>query len=161
MDSMFDGSHESFQWVSAHWWSGDYELRAGPAIVASLRVRGSSATAETSDGTYRIVRVRLPAYLTMNDEEQGDLIARVCLIPSRGFLAEFSDGESFHLGWLNWWKREWSWTNGRTEPVLRSRHSFWGNATEVSLEPPGFSERKVSLLAILERSISAVSAPFF
>ena len=97
----------------------------------------------------------------MSEADRGDLIARLCLIPRRGLLAEFRDGDSFRLGWTNWWKREWNWTNADSERVLSSKHTVWGRAERVRIEPAGFAERKIAALAILEVAAALLQPPWF
>jgi len=149
------------RWTSDHWWSSNYELRSGDDVVASVKVSGSSGVAEVRSHRYVLKRFRLPSYITICDADTDDLVARLCLIPKRGFLAEFDDGESFRLGWLNWRKCEWAWTNAGGEAVLQSRHSWWRGGIDVQIGLNGGAESKLPLLAVLELAVAKLAVPWF
>ena len=148
------------RWTSDHWWSNLYELRCGNQVVASVRVKGSSGLAELQSRVYTLKRFRLPPYVTLRNPETDDLVARVSLIPNRGLLAEFNDGESFRLGSVNWFKREWAWTNEGGETVLLSRHTWWGRNVDVRTGPGHGVEGKWALLAVLELAVAKLAFPW-
>ena len=148
-------------WTSDHWWSNSYELRGGTQVVASMHVNGSSGIAELRNRRYTLKRFRLPPYVTIRDLETDELVARLSLIPKRGFLAEFNDDESFRLGWVNWWKREWAWTSESGKTVLLSKHSWWGRKLDVRVGPDCGAEGKWTLLAVLELAVAKLALPWF
>src|SRR5580704_2392632 len=138
------------RWVSQHWWSGSFELMSGDDQVASVRIKGSHGTAEIGGCQYVLERFRLPPCITIRDADSDELAVRCCLIPQRGgLLAEFRDGESFHLGWVRWWKREWVWTDDAGEPVLSFRRPWFENRRDLNIEPAADRETW-PLLAVLE-----------
>jgi hypothetical protein len=72
-----------------------------------------------------------------------------------GVFAEFTDGDLFRLGWTNWTAREYVWTSDSGDEILRSRHSWTGNPTDVCVSAN--SQRKWPFLAILEFALSTLS----
>ncbi|MCU1274049.1 MAG: hypothetical protein JWO48_1480 [Bryobacterales bacterium] len=161
MNPICNESSTHCQWVSNHWWSNDYELRSGRHVVAVVHVSGSRGVAELRNRRYTFERFRLPAYATIRDADTDALVARLELIPKRGFLAEFDDGQSFRLGWVNWCKREWTWTNESGETVLLSRHAWWPSRIELQIGPDGGAESRWPLLAILEFAVAKLALPWF
>jgi len=157
----YNDNASDFCWVSDHWWSSVHELRCGSQVVASVRINGSAGIAEVANRRYMLKRFRLPPYITMRDAETDELVARFSLIPKRGFLAEFEDGQSFRLGWTNWRKREWSWTSDASGTVLLSHHPWWGKGIEVRIGPDLREEEKWPLLAVLELATAKLALPWF
>jgi hypothetical protein len=150
-----------FCWVSDHWWSSNHELRSGSQVVASVHINGSVGIAEVARRRYALKRFRLPPYITIRDAETDELVARLCLIPKHGFLAEFEDGQCFRLGWTNWLKREWSWTSDEGGTVVLSHHPWWGEGIEVRIGPDPGIEPKWPLLAALELATAKLALPWF
>ena len=143
-------------WTSEHWWSNHFELRCGTAVVASVDVNGPSGTAKLRNRGYTLQRFRLPPYVTIRDLETDDLVARLSLIPKGGFLAEFND-ESFRLGWVNWFKREWAWTDESGGTVLVSKRPWWGRNIDIRMGPELGGECRSALLAVLELAVAKLS----
>ena len=161
IDDRANGENASdFRWVSRHWWSARYELRCGAQVAALVHINGSTGTAELEHRHCKLQRFHLPPYVTIRDSETDDLIARLSLIPKRGFLAEFEDGQSFRLGWTSWWRREWSWTNDEGGTVLLSRHVVRGAGIKVRLGPDPGAERKWVFLAVLELAMAKLASPW-
>lgn len=148
------------RWASEHRWSNHFELRRGTAVVASVDVDGPSGTVKLRNRGYTLQRFRLPPYVTIRDRDTDDLVARLSLIPKGGFLAEFNDGESFRLGWVNWFKREWAWTNERGGTVLLSKRPWWGRDIDVRMGPEPGGECKWALLAVLELAVAKLALPW-
>jgi hypothetical protein len=156
------GDNADCRWTSNHWWSSYYELRDSAQVIASVRVRGSGGIAEVLNRQYALKRFRWPPLVTMHDIQTDELVARLSLIPKGGFRAEFKDGDSFRLGWVNWWRREWAWTTEGGETVVLSRRSWWwGRDIDVRIGPDRGAERKWLFLAILELAAEKVPSPLF
>lgn len=100
--------------------------------------------------------MRLPPYLLLRATASDELVARLSLIPNHGLLAEFNDGESFRLGWLNFFKCEWSWTDEHGEALLFSRRAVLGASIDYFLQPPEQS-LKWPMLAVLELAAMKMS----
>lgn len=148
-------------WSSKHWWSSKIDLTSGGNTITSMRTGGSRGSVEVKNRQYRIERFRLPPFITIRDAETDTLIARLSLTPKRGgFLAEFADGESFRLGWANWWKREWNWTSDAGQLVISSRRAWFRNGIELQIEP-GADPETWPLLAALELAIAKLGIPWF
>jgi len=160
-DKTNNDNSSDFCWVSDHWWSSNHELHRGSQVVASVRTNGSVGTANIASRRYTLERFRLPDCITIRDAGTNELVARLCLTPIRGFAAEFEDGQSFRLGWTNWRKREWSWTNDANGTVLLSRHRWWGKGIEVRIGPDRGAEEKWPLLAVLELASAKLALPWF
>jgi hypothetical protein len=108
---MRDFKDASFLWIRNRWWGRYQELRTDSEVVATLKVRGSGAVAETNEGGWKIQRLRLPAYIALRNAASDELAARLSFMPNRGMLAEFDDDSEFRLGWVSWWRGEWRWTD--------------------------------------------------
>ena len=160
-DKTYNHNASDFFWVSDHWWSSNHELRCGSQVVATVHINGSVGIAEVANRRYTLKRFRLPPYITIRDADTDELVARLCLIPKRGFLAEFKDGQCFRLGWTNWRKREWSWTSDASGTVLLSHHPWWGKGIEVRIGPDLGAEEKWPLLAVLELATAKLASPWF
>src|SRR5581483_7482061 len=63
---------------------------------------GCLGIAEVAHRRYTFKRFRLRLMSPSAIPETDKLVARLCLIPKRGFLAEFEDGQCFRLRWTNW-----------------------------------------------------------
>lgn len=157
---MLGDENTDCRWTSDHWWSDYCELRDDTQIVASLRINGSSGIAELRNRRYTLKRFQLPPYVTIRDLETDELVARLSLIPKRGFLAEFNDGESFRLGWVNLRKREWTWTTDSGETVLLSRHPWWGTNFALRSGPDRAADGKWPFLAVLEFAVAKLAVPW-
>jgi hypothetical protein len=148
------------RWVSEHWWSNQIDLVGSGSTIASVLINGSRGTADINSHLYSIKRFRLPPFITIRDVGTDELVARLGLIPKHGFLAEFVDGGSYRLGWVNWWKREWAWTRESGELLLSSQRSWLGNRIEVHIEPEADTETW-PILAVLELAVAKLSIPWF
>ena len=148
-------------WESDNWWSRKHVLRSGGQTVASVHAKRSSGIAVLCDNRYTLKCLRFPAYITVRDAETDDLVARFCCIPAHGFLAEFNDGESFRLGWVNWWRREWTWTSDTGGLLLASRHPWLSSRIEMQVEAHGAHQGKWLFLAVLELAYSKLTRPWF
>jgi hypothetical protein len=149
------------RWRPRNLWSDHFDLVRGDTVIASVDVNGSRGAAQIGNRQFILGRLRLPAYVTIRDAGTHDLVARLCLFPKRGFCAEFADGESFRLGWVAWWKREWSWTDECGEPVVWSRRSWLGTPLELFLPVSGSTTDKWRLLAVLELAAAKLAVPWF
>jgi hypothetical protein len=150
------------RWTSNHWWSSYDELREETQVVASVRVRGSGGIAVLRNRQYTLKRFRWPPYVTLHDLETAKLVARLSLIPKGGFLAEFNDGESFRLGWINWWRRDWAWTKKNGETALLSRRPrWWGRDIDLWIGPDRGADGKWPFLAVPELAAEKVPLPLF
>jgi hypothetical protein len=151
MNSGIDAGFE-YCWVRDHWWGSYHELRTGSGVVASIRAKGSSGVAQISSRRYDLVRSAWPADITLSSAGTGEPIARLALLP-KPWRAEFADGDSFSLGWVKFWKREWAWTREDGDIVLL--------ITRLGLRhgPGGYSKEKLALLAILQRAIGVLAKP--
>lgn len=151
MSETSDDWHD-VQWCSRHWWSRDYTLIASGKTIASARFRGRRGTAVVAGRSYDLRRFRegLFSFITICDSATGDLVARMQLIPQRGgFPVEFADGETFHWGWVKWWRRQYAWTNEAGETVLSSRRTLFPDRYYLHVEPAA-DTRTWPLLALLE-----------
>jgi len=129
-----------------------------------MRINGSHGIAEIQDCQYTLQRFRLPPSITLREASTDELVARFCLLPRNGLVAEFNDGESFHLGWVQWWKREWCWTDDIGEPVLCSRYQLFGPPKIVAPNESGGltsnTSKKWPLLAVLELAMGELGVPY-
>jgi hypothetical protein len=149
------------RWVRQRWWGSEYLLASNGNVIASVQIRGSRGIAEIQDCRYTLRRFRLPPFITLRDAAADDLICRFELLPRNGLLADFNNGESFHLGWVRWWKREWNWTDNNRQPVLRSRYRlFRPPEFFVPAQSGGYPSAKWPQLAVLELAMGELGVPW-
>lgn len=148
------------RWVRQQWWGNEYLLKSDEGVIASVHVRGSRGIAEIRHCEYTLRRFRLPPFITLRDAAD-ELIARFELLPRNGLLAEFHDGESYRLGWVRSWKREWNWTDSNGAPVLCSRYRLFGPPEiVVPIKSGCCPSAKWPQLAVLQLSMGELAVPW-
>lgn len=121
----------------------EYELRAGDAVVATLRFRselGTLATAESADGCWTFKRVgAFQTHITVRAcDTEVDLAVFNNNTWKNGGTLVLTDGRTYPVS-TNFWETELDFKSADDAPVLRFKNQ-WGlrhQSAEVEILPAG------------------------
>lgn len=144
---------EPLRWEQPSWLRRDFELRAGPDVVATLRwpsLFGWTALGETAEGRYRLRLVSIWRGTVLI--HPGDSDAELAVWQPRwlgGGTVRFTGGRTFRIRRGDFWHRRWIVEDETGAPVfsLHARWHFLRERASVELQPG--AERVPELSALL------------
>jgi hypothetical protein len=158
MRALQDIGGEELQWVKPKWTRPEFELRAGDAVVATLRWTGGSRAEGTwAGGQYRFSREGWfrPRILVRRaaPEDTGEPLATFAY---RGAILSLPDGRSFRWAKPKRWTAERVWLDGAATELIRFRPQRAGAV--VTMQPRAATLPELAMLLLLGQYLFGLAA---
>ena len=150
-----EGRPESpFVWVRPRWYRREYELRAGEAVIGTLRWEsGWRSSAVAAMGGMGGARWRFArqgfwrARVSATDEASGMAAASFEFGWNGGGTMFLPDGQTYLLRRTGFWRLTWEWRRGDDTSVMRFRRVSWtGREVRVELADAALADANAALL---------------
>src|SRR5262245_30834289 len=126
---------QQLAWVKPKWNRREYELRAGEQVIGTLRWEStwrSAAIAGAGALRWRFVRkgaVRTRVAIT--DEGSGQEVASFESGWNGGGRLLLTDGRTYTLRRVGFWRLVWEWQGPGGAPIMRFRRRTWSGREEL------------------------------
>ncbi len=164
MRAIRDVADKSMQWICVSFpivdWRGEWELRAGEELVATLRWPGKFGTLAVSETAGAAWTFKESGdwreWVTVRVFETDNNVAVFkpgWLFGGTGHLSNYRSYRWMILSFWRFWRREWAWADEMREPLIRFSETDKITAgfrlVEVSVAPLAIMNPDLPLLTVL------------
>ena len=130
-------ARDALAWGQRSAFQRNYELAAGPRIIATLRFEksfGASAAGTFEGMDFRLLRTGILQPRVIVTDADGRALARFRPNWTGGGAVEFNDGVRFLWKATNFWKSEWAFVDAEKTPQLKffQQMAMFRNGARVS-----------------------------